>query len=441
MKPDFSSRYNTVAVYILIVLLFTVLCVFTGYYFPDIIDGAKLVVSVFKPVIYGLVMAFLFSPVLLFFEKRVFAFCERKKSRPKLRTFLSLTATYLIVAAAAFLFFIIIIPQAAASYKDLENKLSGYVAAAQNWIENTMAGLPEINIGLGSTSVPVPEPVFVKNMDGTVPNVIVSRINGTQSAEMSAAVRSVRQDSLRYSAAEIISGFISDSYKLFSDLTPYVLDALMKLLTETKNIVLGVIISVYYLYDRKTIAARLQVISETLLPDGLRGALGEFISLVNLSFMQFVNGKVIDAAIIGFLCFILMSVFGMPYAPLIGLLVGVTGIIPYIGLFLGAVPGAFIIFVADPPMTFWFILLIVALQQANLYFIEPHVLHSQIRLDAVWIIISVVMTGEIFGIAGLFAGVPVFAVFYVLIKRRAEQMLVKKGLPPETSAWTGRSEP
>lgn len=438
MKPDFNTRYNTIAAYVLIVLLFTALCVFTGYYFTDIIGGAKLVISVFKPVIYGLVMAFLFSPMLRFFEERVFAFCERKKARPRLRLFLSLTLTYLVVAAAAALFFIIIIPQAAASYRDLETKLSGYVTAAQNWIKNTMEGLPEISIGLGSA--PSANPVFVRNADGTVPNVIVSRINGTQSAQMSAAVRGVQRDSLRYSAAEVIGGFISDSYKLFSDLTPYVLDTLMKLLTETKNIVLGLIISVYYLYDRKAIEARFKAVSETLLPGGLRSALGEFISLVNLSFMQFVNGKVIDAAIIGFLCFIFMSVFGMPYAPLIGLLVGVTGIIPYIGLFLGAVPGAFIIFVADPPMTFWFVLLIVALQQANLYFIEPHVLHSQIKLDAVWIIISVVMTGEIFGIAGLFAGVPVFAVFYVLIKRRAEKMLVKKGLPPGTSAWTGRTE-
>ncbi len=435
MKLKFNNKYDTIAAYSLIVILFTVLCVFIGYYFSDIIGGIGFVIQIFKPIIYGLIMAFLFLPMLRLFEERLFAFTEKKKPHPKIRSALALTLTYLIVAAVVTLFAIIIIPQAVTSYKDLEMKLSGYVAAAQNWITNTLNDLPAINIVFSSPSAQILNPVFVTNADGSIPNVIVSRINGLHNSEMAAIIRSSMSGALYYNAADIINEFIANSYNFFSDLTPYVFAAVMKFVTETKNIVLGLIISVYYLSARKAITARLLLISETLLPRKLNDMLLEFTSLVNQSFMQFVNGKIIDAAILGFLCFIFMSIFRMPYAPLISLLVGVTNVIPYIGPFIGATPGAFIIFVSDPPMAFWFILLIIALQQIDFYFIQPHIMQSQIKLDSVWIMISVVMMGGLLGLVGMFIGVPVFAIIYVLIKRGAEQMLIKKGLPPETSAW------
>lgn len=435
MKLKFNNHYDTIAAYTLIVILFTVLCVFIGFYFSDIIGGIGFVFKILKPIIYGLVMAFLFCPMLRLFEERVFAFTEKKKPHPKVRSALALTLTYLVVAAVVTLFAMIIIPQAVTSYKDLELKLSDYVAAAQNWIKNTLDDLPAINIVFNSPAAQISKPMFVTNADGSIPNVIVSRINGLHNSKMAAIMRSQMSGSMHYNAADIINKFIANSYNFFSDLTPYIFKAVMNLVTETKNIVLGLIISVYYLASRKTITARMQLITETLLSRKLNDALLEFTTLVNQSFIQFVNGKVIDAAILGFLCFIFMSIFKMPYAPLIGLLVGITNVIPYIGPFLGATPGAFIIFVSDPPMAFWFILLIIALQQIDFYFIEPHVLQSQIKLDSVWIMISVVMMGGLLGLVGMFIGVPVFAIMYVLIKRRAEQMLQKKGLPPETSAW------
>ncbi|MHB1151090.1 MAG: AI-2E family transporter [Eubacteriales bacterium] len=435
MKLKFNNRYDTIAAYSLIVILFTVFCVFIGYYFSDIIGGIGFVIQIFKPIIYGLIMAFLFLPMLRLFEERLFAFTEKKKPHPKIRSVLALTMTYLIVAAVVTLFAMIIIPQAVTSYKDLEMKLSGYVAAAQNWITNTLNDLPAINIVFSSPSAQILKPVFVINADGSIPNVIVSRINGSHNREMVSIIRSSMSGALYYNAADIINEFIANSYNFFSDLTPYIFAAVMKIVTETKNLVLGLIISVYYLSARKAITARLLLISETLLPRKLNDMLLELTTLVNQSFMQFVNGKIIDAAILGFLCFIFMSIFRMPYAPLISLLVGVTNVIPYIGPFIGATPGAFIIFVSDPPMAFWFILLIIALQQIDFYFIEPHIMQSQIKLDSVWIMISVVMMGGLLGLVGMFIGVPVFAIIYVLIKRSAEQMLIKKGLSPETSAW------
>lgn len=376
-QPD--SRYGTIAVYVLLVILFTLLCVFVGLYFTDIAGGIVFVLNTLKPVIYGLVMAFLLGPAQRFFEERVFAFIDRK-SRHKLKRALSLVLTYLAVAAGITLFAVIIIPRAMDGYRDLEAQLPGYIAAAGDWIERAVDRF-------------IPLPFFFG--DG---------------------------------AADIIKRMIDDSYDLFSDLTPHVIAALMNLVTETKNIALGLVISLYYLASRRAIEERVRFIAETLLPAGIREGLGEIAGLANQCFLQFVCGKLIDAAILGLLCFVFMSLFGMPYAPLVGLLVGVTNVIPYIGPFLGAVPGAFIIFLSDHTMTVWFILLIIILQQIDFYIIEPHILRTRVSLDSVWIMVSVVFMGGLLGPFGMFIGVPVFAIIYALIKRHAEERLRAKGL-------------
>lgn len=441
MKFQSNTKYTTIAVYSLIVLLFTVTCVFFGLYFNSIAGGLVFLLNVFKPLIYGFIMAFMFYPMLCLFEERMFAFTEKKKPRPQLRAGLALISTYIVVLTVITLFAIIIIPQAVKSYTDLQMKLSDYVAAAQNWIDNALRGLPVADIVFSSNkSVPVIKPIYVTNADGSIPNVILSRITGSHNSEMYGIIHATLPGSTHYNIVDMVNKLIENSYNFFSDLTPVVFASIMNLVTETKNILFGLIISAYYLAERKSLGARLRIVMEAFLPRKLNDSLVALAELVNQSFIQFVNGKIIDAAIIGVLCFIFMSIFHMPYAPLISLLVGVTNIIPYIGPFLGATPGAFIIFVSDPPMALWFILLIIALQQTDMYLIEPHVLQTQIKLESVWIMLSVIIMGGLFGLVGLFIGVPVFAVIYTLLKHRAEYMLEKKGLPKDTSAWLAQTK-
>lgn len=434
MEFDFNTKYTTVAVYSLIVLLFTVLCVFAGLYFSSIIGWIAFFFDILKPLIYGFIFAFMFCPLLRLFEERLFAFVDIKNQHPRLRAALALALTYIVVFSVITLFAMIIIPQAVTSYNDLQLRLSGYVAAAQNWINKALDDLPVIDI-IFSASPPVRTAAPAINPDGSIPNIIVTRLSGQYDREMYDIIRASQPESAHYDIAEIINMLIANSYKAFSDITPYILTAAMNFVKEMKNLLLGLIISAYYLAARKSVSARLKFIMETFLSRKTIESTLDFASLVNQSFTQFVNGKIIDAAILGVLCFIFMSIFRMPYAPLISLLVGVTNVIPYIGPFLGAIPGAFILFVSDPPMAFWFVLLIIGLQQADMYLIEPRVMQSQIKLDSHWIMLSVIITGGLLGIVGLFVGVPLFAIFYTLLKRRAEYMLEKKGLPKETSDW------
>lgn len=472
MKFEPNDKYNTVAVYALIVIFVIAALVGCAIYFDEIIAGAAWLVSILKPLIYGFIFAFMLFPLQNFLQTKVFAFADRprirKKHLPRVRApkklafinnitsklsslaperehkprrpvapLLSLICTYLAVAAALTLFVSIIIPQIAQSYTDLSDKLGGYVQTAINFVNAFTDNLPKLRFSFKNPSASLESMPLPIDENGRLINVIVTRIDQADGNELWHTIRRIKLASPSFDISETLTDLLSNSYRILTDFSPRILTALGDFITEAKNILLGLIISVYYLAARKPIVTRIKQIIEVFLPKKSVETLYSFSTLINDSFIKFINGKLIDAVIIGLLCFLLMTIFRMPYAPIIGLLVGVTNIIPYLGPFLGAVPGAFIIFVSDPFMTIWFVLLIIGLQQLDSYIIEPYCLRSQTNLDSVFIIISVIVMGGFFGLVGLLIGVPVFAIIYKLLKEAAERRLSEKGLPVETSAWAG----
>ena len=432
-QPD--DNYTTIAVYSLIVLLWTALCVLICLNTGNIISGLGAIINVLKPLIYGFLMALAFNGILKFFETRVFVFTGKKKARARLKKALSLAATYVLVLAVIVSLVAIVMPQVSRSYMDLQQKMTSYIYAAQDYIDNLLSGLPVINIRFKSPSagiVPAP-PILTES--GAVPTLLFSHISQAAESEMFRELRAQYKNSVNFDIVATLNNIIMNSYEFLTGLTPHIFNSVMGVMTEVKNIVIGLVISAYYLAAQEAIRKKIKYTADVFLPAELSEKLYGAAALINKTFIQFLNGKLIDAAIIGVVCTIIMSIFRMPYAPLVGLLVGVTNIIPYIGPFLGAVPGAFIIFIADPPKVIWFVILIVALQQLDSYVIEPSVLRGQISLDAVWIIISVVVMGGFFGLVGLLMGVPLFAVIYVSFKQYVEKRLAERNLPTETSSW------
>ena len=143
-------------------------------------------------------------------------------------------------------------------------------------------------------------------------------------------------------------------------------------------------------------------------------------------------GKIIDSAIIGVLCFVLLSIFRIPYAMLLSFIVGVTNIIPFFGPFIGAVPGAIILILANPLRCLYFLIIIVALQQIDGNIIGPKILSNSIGISSFWVMFSILVFGGLFGFWGLVCGVPLFAVLYDLISGAVNVHLKKKGLPVQT---------
>lgn len=467
MKFERNDKYNTIAAYALIVIISSGIIVTLLFNLGAIWNAIMSLVGILKPLIYGFIMAFAFYPLLSLFEKRVFAFLTKRKPREKkpikvpkfLQRFfgetvcvkekkkinwcavLSLVCTYLVVFAVIVVCMATIIPQVGQSYNDLIDKIPGYIDTAEGFIDKATEEIPVIDIFFRTSVMNTAEPIIFRNDDGSIPDPIVRFV---EEGKTNMFYRYLHDNILPYSRsfdlADTLKDILVDSYEMLMGFAPTVVSSVAVVITEAMNIVVGLMISIYYLIARKSIAEKLRNLMSIFLPEKTNDRILRLSALINEKFIQFINGKLIDAVIIGLLCFILMSIFKMPYAPLISVLVGVTNVIPYVGPFLGAIPGAFIIFVSDPSMVIWFILLIVGIQQLDSWVIEPYVLHGRTSLPAVWIIISVIVMGGLFGIVGLLLGVPVFAVLHTLIKEHSERKLIKKGLPKSTAEWMSASQ-
>lgn len=143
-------------------------------------------------------------------------------------------------------------------------------------------------------------------------------------------------------------------------------------------------------------------------------------------FDRFILGSLIDSGIIGFVTFIGVSVLEIPYAPAIAFVIGVTNLIPVFGPFLGGIPVILLLLLVRPLYALEFLIFIVILQQVDGNILKPIVLGDQLGLSGFWILFSVTIGGGIAGVAGMFLGVPIFALIYHTIRDVANMRLKEK---------------
>ena len=215
----------------------------------------------------------------------------------------------------------------------------------------------------------------------------------------------------------------------------------VNVVTWIKNFIIGLIVSVYLLASRKKFGQQGKLILYSLVKPRWADLIMEEVRYADRMFGGFINGKILDSAIIGVLCFIGCSVLQMPYTVLVSFIVGVTNVIPYFGPFIGAIPSIFIIMIADPLKSLVFAVFVLILQQLDGNIIGPKILGDSTGLSAFWVIFAVTFFGGLFGFVGMLIGVPTFAVIYALVRNFAEFKLGKKGLKTQTPDFASQENP
>ncbi len=202
------------------------------------------------------------------------------------------------------------------------------------------------------------------------------------------------------------------------------------------NVIIGIIISVYVLMSKETFQGQAKKLTYALLPAAKGNVVVETVRKSNEIFGGFISGKILDSAIIGILCFIGLSILKMPYTVLVSVIVGVTNVIPFFGPYIGAVPSAFLIVLADPIKGLYFIIFILVLQQVDGNIIGPRILGESTGLSSFWVVFAILVGGGLFGFLGMLLGVPVFATIYYMAQKVVAYILRRKGLPQQTEAYT-----
>lgn len=200
-----------------------------------------------------------------------------------------------------------------------------------------------------------------------------------------------------------------------------------KVLIGLKNLLIGLIVAVYLLASRKKFGRQGVMVIRSIFRPRIADLILDEIAFVDEMFGGFIDGKIVDSAIIGVLCYIGCMIFRFPNALLVSAIVGITNVIPFFGPFLGAIPSVLLILIEDPLKALWFALFALALQQLDGNIIGPKILGEHTGISSFWVLFSILLFGGLWGLVGMIIAVPLFAVLYDLIKRMVRRGLRKNG--------------
>ena len=211
-----------------------------------------------------------------------------------------------------------------------------------------------------------------------------------------------------------------------TDVVPMIFTTSISVVKGLLNVLIAFMVSIYMISDKKLLATGFKRILYGVASDRVADNIMKTLRECARIFSQFVFGKAVDSFIIGCICFVTMMIFRFPFTPIISLIVGVTNMIPYFGPFIGAVPGVILIFLVNPLMSLFFIVLIVVIQQFDGLFLGPKILGETVGLRPLWIIFAITVGGSIGGVVGMFLGVPVVAVVAYLLNQMLDRLDKKK---------------
>lgn len=197
--------------------------------------------------------------------------------------------------------------------------------------------------------------------------------------------------------------------------------------------VIGVIFSFYLLLQKERLARQGRQVLYALLPEGGADRVLGVLRLANRTFSSFLSGQCLEACILGLLFVVTMTIFRLPYALLVGVLIALTALIPIVGAFIGCAVGALLIAITDPIKALVFVALFLVLQQVEGNLIYPHVVGSSVGLPSIWVLAAVTIGGELMGVVGMLVFIPLCSVAYALFRDYVKGRLAEKHVPE--SKW------
>jgi len=376
MKIKFEPNLQNTIIGFTVSGVLIVLFTWTLMNIGSVLSTIKQLTGLLLPFIFGFALAFLVAPLQNFIEKKLFKSLPIKhKAKRIISTFTSLFITL----SALFGLFLVVTPQLISSLNTLVDQIPSYIDSTTLFI-----------------------------------NQLITQLN--IESEVSALLQDISEDVL-----QSIS-------QLGREVLPNILSMSINMLTFLFRLIVGIFIAVYMLLEKERFSNQIAklVLAMTSTEDAF--IIFKVSNLAKDKFNQFIYGKTIDSIIVGILSFIVMSALQWPYALLISVIVGITNMIPVFGPFIGAVPGFLILFIVSPTTALWFILFIIILQQIDGNYIGPKILGDSLGLPTLWIMFAIIVGGGLFGVLGMFLGVPIFAVIYVIVKETIQLKLKNKGI-------------
>ena len=350
-----------------------ILLVFLLFRFDSILDQILRVCNILMPIIMGIVIAYLLNPVVEFYERHLDRslgkFIEKKTKKKVSMRGLSIFISVIIVLAVIALLIMMVVPQ-------IYTNISNLVYSFPEQIQDLVGKLMEL----------------AKNNEK-----VRNAINGFYDNLMNYITNWIKSDML---------GQVS-----------VVIDGIMGIFGTAVNCLVAFIVAIYVLLSKETFRRQIKKVINAFFNERQTNVIVSVVKESDKIFGGFISGKIIDSFIIGVICFVCCLILRMPYVALVSVIVGVTNLIPFFGPYIGAIPSAVLILLDSPSKGIVFIIFIAILQQVDGNIIGPKILGQSTGLSPFWVVFAIFLGNGLFGIVGLFIGVPLWAVVYYLIKR------------------------
>ena len=327
--------------------------------------------SLIMPLILGFVFALILNVPMSFFEKHIWS-KTKKNLLKKLRRPLSFVSSVVLIVAIVVGVVWLVIPELVDAFKVIADGVINFIDTIRGMSEEELSKLPLGNqlLNIDWDKIKDSIQVWLKNESGTIVNTAVGKIS-------------------------TLVGGIFDFFVAF-------------------------VFSIYILFGKEKLKKQASRLIRVWFPKGFGEWFIHASNVASTNFRNFVSGQSLEAVILGTLCMIGMLILRIPYAPMVGALIGVTALIPVVGAFIGAAVGAFVILTVNPFKAFIFLIFLVILQQLEGNIIYPRVMGSRVNLPGMWILAAVTIGGGIAGPVGMLIAVPVASTVYVLIREATE---------------------
>lgn len=373
-KYKLDKKYVKIAVYSFAVLASCILLMRfldnIGAFFGSLGGFIDKVTDILITFIYGFCIAFFFTPLVNFLEKFIGKHSARLSARPRILRNITILITYVMFIGCFIWLMVYMIPTVVQSFNSL------VISLPEN-MESLLDRLPDMVSGFDDDTAEsiikavnqIAEPI--QRQINNLPGFIQERFNG-----------------------ENIKEFVSST---------------VNVVTAIINFVIGIIISFYMLSTKEEIAMGCKKFCYAALDEGRAERFIQNMQRVNVIFQNFVLGKLLDAIVLGVMCFVGMVIMRIPYAVAISVIIGVSNMIPYIGPFIGTIPAVFIVLLVSPIKALWLLIYIIAIQQVDNYIICPKLLGDPTGLTPLQVLFAIAVGAYFGGAFGMFISVPVIA--------------------------------
>ncbi|MFR1844639.1 AI-2E family transporter [[Clostridium] scindens] len=369
-------------------IVFAALVVACLWKYDVVVSVLAFIFHVIFPFVLGGAIAFILNVPMNFIQRHLFApeRVERHKIQKKIARPVSMLIVIFGVFGIVALVMFVLIPQLGDTFSNLGSSIHAFIPKVQEWAEKLFHDNKEIMTWVNSLKFD-----WNKIMDAGI-------------------------DFFKNGAGSVLDSTITAAKSIVSGITTFFI---------------AFVFAVYILLQKEKLGIQAKKVLFAFVRKGRAEAAMEVLSLTYNTFSNFLTGQCLEAIILGSMFVITMTLFKLPYALLVGIVIAFTALIPIFGAFIGCALGAFLIFMVDPFKALMFVILFLVLQQIEGNLIYPHVVGNSVGLPSIWVLAAVSIGGSLLGIVGMLIFIPIISVVYALFREIVYLKLRQKKINPK----------